>query len=71
MINDQSIWPLVIIFSLLITFSLEYSLIVLEEIFRTLNRVGFVPCFGLLCRGIGVNQMSNVCAVICYQLERT
>lgn len=71
MVNDQSIWPLVIILSILITFYLEYSLIVLEEIVRTLNRVGFVPCFGLLCRGIGGVQMSSVYAVICYQLERT
>ena len=43
----------------------------LEEIVRTLNQVGFVPCFGLLCRGIGSVQMSIVCAVICYKLERT
>ena len=47
----------------------------LEEIVRTLNQVGFqvgfVPCFGLLCRGIGGVQMSSVCAVICYKLERT
>ena len=43
----------------------------LEEIVRTLNQVGFVPCFGLLCRGIGGVQMSGVCAVICYKLERT
>ena len=71
MVNDQSIWPLVIILSLLITFYLDYSLIVLGEIVRTLNQVGFVPCFGLLCRGMGVVQMSSVCAVICYQLEKT
>ena len=43
----------------------------LEEIVRTLNQVGFVPCFGLLCRGIGGVQMSSVCAIICYKLERT
>ena len=71
MINDQSIWPLVIILSILITFYLEYSLIVSGEIVRTLNRVGIVPCFGLLCRGMGVVQMSSVYAVICCQLERT
>lgn len=41
----------------------------LEEIVRALNQVGFVPCFGLLCRGIGGVQMSSVCAVICYKLE--
>lgn len=70
-INDKNVLPLVIILSILITFYLEYSLIMLEEIVRTLNQVGFVPCFGLLCRGIGGVQMSIVCAVICYKLEGT
>lgn len=66
MINDQNVLPLVIILSILIIFYLGHSLIVLEEIVRALNRVGFVPCFGLLCREMSVGQMSSVYAVICY-----